>query len=655
MKFTNISNYRNKITRCLFPVALFISLSSSNLVRAQTSPDTSPNELKKLSIEELLDIEVTSVSKIPEKLTEVASAIQVITQQDIQRSAATNLPEALRLSPNLQVAQVSSRNWIISARGFNSVFSNKLLVMIDGRTVYSPLFAGVFWDAQSVMLEDIDKIEVISGPGATLWGANAVNGVINIVTKNPNQTQGLYVSESYGSALDGAVEARYGGKINSKLSYRVYAQHQDRDNTYLANGTENIDKWGFSQGGFNFNWDASKVNSFAFQGNFYGGEEQALTTPSSIDGQNVMGRWQHTFSDSSNLILQAYVDRTWRRDVPGTINDELLTYDLDLQHNLSIGKVLNLIWGAGYRLMDDKTSNSTQFVGFLPKNRKMHLLSSFVQNELIIIPETFKLTLGAKLQHNVFSGFEFQPSARFSLTPVIHHSFWGAASRAVRAPSRIDVDYRLPAYDVPPNSPSVAGGPNFTSEKVVSYELGYRVQPFSALSLSIAAFYNEYDDLYSVEALPGTLTFQIQNGVKGNTRGLEFTGHFVAASWWKLRGGYTFFRKNLRNKPGNLSDPLALENLGSDANNRFLIQSMLDLPKNIKADMIMRYVDYLPASPFNKRVSSYITADARIAWQLKKTLEVSVAGQNLFQKRHIEALGTVAIQRGIYGKISLRY
>ncbi|WP_423147170.1 TonB-dependent receptor plug domain-containing protein [Rubrolithibacter danxiaensis] len=633
-----------------FLLVVFIILpgktySQDTLIAAQN--------LKNLSIEELMNIEVTSVSKVPEKLTEVASAIQVITQQDIHRSAATSVPEALRLASNLQVTQVNSRHWIISARGFNSTYSNKLLVMIDGRTVYSPLFAGVFWDAQQVLLEDVDRIEVISGPGGTLWGANAVNGVINIITKNSKQTQGLYLSAGLGSELKDIVEARYGGRINPELSYRVYAQHADRNHTYLPDGNNNTDKWRFSQTGFNLDWDPSLQNTLSIRSNFYSGADPSNSKQSSIDGQNAMGTWKHTFSEKSDLIIQAYADRTWRKEITSNINDELYTYDLDFQHRFPLGKAHAIIWGAGYRHMNDDTKNYTDFVGFIPASRKMNLYSSFIQDEISLLPGRLQLTVGTKLQHNTFTGFEVQPTARLSFLPFRHHFLWAAVSRAVRAPSRIDVDYRIPVYDVPPTSPSVAGGPNFQSEKVLAYEAGYRVQPSSKISLSLATFYNQYYDLYSVEALPGTLTYQIQNGAEGHSYGTEFSGNFIPFNNWRLSGGYTYFYKKLRNKPTNVTDPANLINLGRDAVHQAQLHSMLDISRNLQLDLTVRYISSLPASLYAKRVPDYFTLDSRIAWQFKKQLEISLNGQNLLDKRHAET-DQFEVQRGVYGKISWR-
>jgi iron complex outermembrane receptor protein len=600
-------------------------------------------EIKKLSVEDLMNIEVTSVSKRPEKLTEVASAIQVITKEDIHRSGATNIPEALRLAPNLQVAQLNSSAWIISARGFNATFANKLLVMIDGRTVYSPLFAGVFWDVQSVLLEDVERIEVISGPGGTLWGANAVNGVINIITKHSSDTKGLYASASAGSMLRRAGALRYGGNIGSRVSYRVFAQHSDRDNTFLPNGNDSTDQWNYSQAGFAADWTPSEANAVMVQGNVYRGIHETVPSESSVDGQNILARWSHLFKSGSNFVVQGYYDRAWRRDIPSTIADQLETYDFDFQHDFTVMKRHHLVWGGGYRYMHDESQHSTLFVGLMPETRNMKLFSTFVQDEIALVPDRLKLIVGTKLQHNTYSQYELQPNARLAWTTA-KNTVWGAVSRSVRAPSRIDVDYFLPTFDLPPNIPHVAGGPNFTSEKVTAYEVGYRVQPSTRLSLSLAAFYNQYYDLYSVEALPNTMTYTIQNGTRGDSRGVEFSGRYQVCDSWRLRGGYTYFYKNLENKPGRVYDYSAL---GNDAENQFHLHSILDLPAHFQLDITFRYIDQLPKPHF----PDYLAFDTRVAWEYKQW-EVSLVGQNLRESRHREIFAE--IPRSFYAKVACR-
>lgn len=622
--------------------------SCAQIEKEVTPPASAP--LKKLSIEELMDVEVTSVSKRSEKLAEVPSAIQVITQDDIRRSGATSIPEALRLAPNLHVAQHNAYTWSISSRGFNTTFSNKLLVMIDGRTVYTPLFGGVYWDAQHILMDDIERIEVISGPAGTLWGVNAVNGVINIITKKSKETQGLYASVAAGSFWKGYGGVRYGGTIGSKISYRVFTQYNDRNNTFRPDGRDTTDRWKVAHGGFHIDWNPSEKNSVTFQGNAYGATEYERPAKSTFDGQNIITKWSHTFSNTSLFNLQFYFDRTWRRKLLGVVNNELDTYDFDFQHRFVLATNHTILWGVGYRFMKDKTRGTTTVVGLIPQDKDMNLFSGFIQDEIMLMPDKFKLTLGTKLQHNVYSRFELQPSLRLAFTPTERQTIWGAVSRAVRAPSRADVDYFAPTYPVAPQFPSVAGGPNFVSEKVLAYELGYRIQPSGRLSLSLAAFYNDYDDVYSVEALPNTLTYQIQNGSEGESWGLEFSGVYQLLPNWRIRGGYTFFDKDLRAKPGHIFEP---SYLGNDPQSQFLLQSMVDLPGNLQFDIVGRYVETLPKTQTTERVPAYGTFDVRFAWEYKN-IELSVVGQNLWEKRHAET-GTQQIPRGIYGKITGRF
>jgi iron complex outermembrane receptor protein len=603
----------------------------------------SSNMLKQMSIEELMQLKVTSVSRRPEKLKEAASAIQVITREDILRSGATNIPEALRLAPNLQVAQISANGWIISARGFNAAFSNKLLVMIDGRSVYSPLFAGVFWDVQDLLLEDVDRIEVISGPGSTVWGANAVNGIINIITRNARETKGLYLSAAAGNFMQDFAGLRFGGKTRSGLSYRVDAQRNDYKNTKGSNGTPNSDKWGITRGGFRLDWASREVNQFMIEGNVYGGSER--TSPASpMDGQNITARFVHTYSESSGLTLQVYFDRTWRHDIKSTITDYLETYDVDLAHRFPVGKWNLINWGAGYRFMHNELDNDTQLAGFIPKKKNMQLYSGFIQDELSL-GSCWKFTLGTKLQQYTYSGFEVQPSARLAWMPDEENTVWAAVSRALRTPSRIDVDYYLPTYPVPEGVPNVSGGPDFISEKLIAYELGYHVQPGPKFYLSLALFYNQYNDLYSVEAKPGTVDYQIENGTEGYSNGIEWSGTCNLLSNWRIKGGYTYFFKQLRNKPGHVYDFSAL---GNDPKHQFLLQSFLDLPAGFQLDVTARYEGSRP----NPAVPDYFTANARLGWTYRK-FEISLNGQDLWQATHTEYLDA-RIPRNFYAKITCR-
>lgn len=609
--------------------------------------------LKQLSLEELMDIKVTSVSKRPEKLTEVASAIQVITQKDIRNSGAKTLAEALRLAPNLQVAQVNSSQWAISARGFNNVLANKLLVLIDGRTVYTPMYAGVFWDVQNVLLEDVDRIEVISGPGGTLWGANAVNGVINIITKNSKDTKGLFVEGAIGSSLPGLGSLRYGGQLTKELTYRVYGTGFKMGSAIDTNDLKAKDQWSMIQGGVQLDWEASDNDKLSIQQNIYSNKPNpdAGNSPIIARGDNITARWEHKISGRSDFRLQAYYDHTWR-DFRNEFTEDLKTYDIDWQHRYQLGRRHTLTYGLNFRLMDHKVTNLELFA-FLPEQKRLYLYSIFLQDELRLIKDRLRLTVGAKVEHNSYTGFEYQPNARLTWTPTENQTVWGAVSRAVRTPARIDRGFFL--Y-IAPDVPLISGSDNFISEKMVAYELGWRLQPLENISISLASFYNVYGNIRSAEPGPPPFFIPITfgNGVEGNTYGIELSATHQLTDWWNLRGGYTFLKKELSVKPGSsdLNQGTAESN---DPVHQFLVQSIVNIPGRIELGTVLRYVDKLPA-PY---VKAYMGLDARIGWKLSEAIELSVVGQNLLDKNHYEFIPSSPsprqVERSIYGKIICRF
>jgi iron complex outermembrane recepter protein len=611
---------------------------------AATNEVTSPEELKRLSLEALVNQDVTVVTRRPERLSQSPSAVQVITGEDIHRSGATSLPEALRLASNLEVAQVNSHDWAISARGFNNTLADKLLVMIDGRIVYTPLDAGVFWDTQNVLLDDINRIEVVSGPGGTLWGANAVNGVINIITKSAKDTQGLLVEGGGGSFLQDFGAVQYGGGNGTNLFYRAYAQRFDRDGTVFPDGKTGLDSWDMSQGGFRLDWYPAEENTLTLQGDAYSGSEGGAGGNTFLDGQNLLGRWSRTISDTSDFTLQTYFDRTWRQ-IPDLFAEDLKTYDVDFQFRFGLGERQIVTWGAGYRLMADQVQNSAA-LAFIPPDRNMQLFSGFLQDEITLLPDRLQLTLGTKLEHNDFSGFEVQPSARLAWTPAEKQTVWAAVSRAVRSPSRVDSDLEAPG--APPFQ--ISRNPNFAAETVIAYEAGYRVRPMDRLSLSLASFYNDYNNLRSIDQITPT-NFFVGNGFHGQTWGMELSGTFQPVDWWRLRGGYTYLNKILwtHNPAVNRS-----VREGDDPENQVMLQSMMNLPAHFQFDVVGRYVDTLG----NPHVPSYVTFDARLAWTWKERMEISIVGQNLWDDQHPE-FGAAAVQqdipRSVFGKIAWRF
>jgi iron complex outermembrane receptor protein len=599
-------------------------------------------DLAELSIEELGNIQITSVSRHAERLSDAPAAIFVITGEDIRRSGATRLPEALRLAPNLEVARSSASSYAISARGFNNTIANKLLVLIDGRTVYTPLFSGVFWDAQDVMLEDVERIEVISGPGATLWGANAVNGVINVITRRASDTQGAFAYGRAGS-LERGLGARYGGAMGEGGSYRVYGRSFDIFNTSRASGATASDGWSKGQVGFRTDWGTA-TNGFTLQGDAYRGSlDQAIGDDTSISGNNLLGRWNRDLDDWGHLQVQSYFEHT-ERDIPGTFAERLNIFDVEFQHSLRAIGAHRLTWGGGYRYGDDRVTNGA-FLAFLPGNRGLRWSNVFVQDE-IALEENLRLTLGTKFANNYYTGTEPLPSARLAWKPDPQRLVWGAVSRAVRAPSRIDRDLFVTAGPT-----QLAGGPDFVSEVVKVFELGYRDQPSPQATYSVSLFHNIYDKLRSVEPVSATTSI-LGNKMEGTANGLEAWGSYQAASNWRLSAGAFFLRQHLRPKPDS-GDP-NVSAAGNDPAYQWLLRSSLDLPGSTELDIRARYVGALP----NPSVPAYSALDMRIAWRLRRELELSLVGQNLLDSGHVE-FGNPAtaseMARGAYLKLKWNY
>jgi len=614
-------------------------------------PDSSASAaaLKKLSIEQLMNLEVTSVSRRPERLAQVASAIQVITQQDIRRSGASSLPEALRLATNLQVAQVNSRDWAISARGFNSTTANKLLVLIDGRTVYTPLYSGVFWDVQDVPLGDVDRIEVISGPGATLWGANAVNGVINVITKRARETQGLVVSGGGGTELRGFGTTRYGGALGSHVNYRIYGKGWAREPSVLPGGQDATDDWHMEQAGFRLDWDASTINQVTMQGDLYNGRiSQATAGDIAVSGGNVVAKWSHTVSANSAVTAQLYYDRT-NRNIPGTFGEDLDIYDVDLQHATRLGARHDVVWGLGYRLINDRVANSA-LLAFLPPHVTRQWFTGFVQDEIALIPDRLHVALGTKVEHNDYTGYEIQPSGRVSWRLSPSGTLWAAVARALRTPSRIDRELFFPAQ--PPYV--IAGGPGFHSEEELAYELGYRHQR-GALALSVATFYSRYHGLRSVEQVnpPTPSPAVIANGQYGESYGAEVTADYLITKGWRVRAGHTELRIHIWPNPGS-TDTTRGASESQTPDRQFFLFSSLDLPAHLRLDAGMRAIDDIT----RQQVPGYAELNAKLTWQPTPQLDLSLVGQNLLHDRHAE-FGAPAtrreIERGVYGLVEWRF
>jgi len=457
VRFSSVSGGPNRV---ILALCFAMLLAAPSLVRGEATPATAghPERLKKLSLEQLFDLEVTSVSQKPESLSKTAAAIHVVTQSDLHQMGALSIPEALRDIPGVEVARLDSRQYAITARGFNGTVANKLLVLIDGRSVYTPLYSGVFWDVQDTFLEDVEQIEVIRGPGATVWGANAVNGVINVRTKDAAHTQGWLVTGGGGNLQTGFEGARYGGALGSHGFYRVYGKNFDREASVRTNRSDAGDDVHMSQGGMRLEWTPAGDNEFTLQGDGYTGSvRQPATTATELRGGNAIAQWTRHLSATSDLELRGYYDHTERR-IPSVLGENLDTYDLELRHRLSAGRSQDIVWGLEYRLMLDEMRNSP-FLAFLPANLTRRLYSGFIQDEIQVSGDRLRLTIGSKFEHNDYTGFETQPSVRLAWVPVTSHTVWAAASRAVRTPSRIDEDLFVPA--TPPYL--IVGGTQFKS------------------------------------------------------------------------------------------------------------------------------------------------------------------------------------------------
>jgi iron complex outermembrane receptor protein len=640
------------------------TLAVCPLANASAAGPQSVPDVTSMSLEDLMNMQVTSVSKRTQKVADAAAAVFVITQEDIRRSGATSIPDALRMVPGLEVAQIDQNKWAIGSRGFNGRFDNKLLVLIDGRSVYTPLFSGVYWNVQDVVLEDVDRIEVIRGPGATLWGANAVDGVINIITKSAKATQGGLVSAGAGSQEATAETVRYGAKVKDSTYYRVYGKYYDWYPSIDPAGVTASDGWHALRGGFRVDSNVTTRNSVTVQGDLYHDNfGETLTVPTLTSptfwstypnngresGGDLLGRWNHSFSRSSTS-LQMYYDRTNIAD-PTVFGDQESVYDVDFQHDIHLGESQELVWGLGYRSIRD--SNGSSFtVALLPDHSNLNQYSAFVQDEVSLLDNRMHVTVGSKFEHNPFTGFEFEPNVRVLGTLTNKQSVWAAVSRAVRTPALTEEGLQLNEAVIPPgvpplNSPlpvveAIFGSRQFGSEDLLAYEVGYRVQATNSFSLDLAAFYNNYTNLRSAE--PGApilvgspvpsyvvLPFVASNKMSGGTYGIEPFAEWKILPRWKLMGSYSFLRMNIHKNANSLDPTPDLPN-GLSPRHQYNLRSSLDLPKHFEQDLMLRYVDKLPGL----NIPSYYSLDLHIGWKPVSQVQLSFGAQDLLNSQHLE-------------------
>ncbi len=665
-----------------FLIVIVVSFIHSHYVSADSE------ELMSLSVEDLLNVEVISTAKKAKSLNDSPAAIFVITNEDIKRIGATSIPEALRLAPGLDVARISANSWAVTARGFNGRFANKLLVLIDGRSIYTRAFAGVYWENQDVMLEDVERIEVIRGPGATLWGANAVNGVINIITKHSSDTQGGLITAGGGTEEQGFGAFRYGGKISDDTSARAYVMGFNRDQNTKKTGGPAGDAWDKVQGGFRMDSQPSIDDTITLQGDIFQSHINQDTTlfqvsspyrnrmDETVDsfGGNMLLRHQHTFSATSDSTLQIFYDYYERQSA--FLKESRHTFDIDFQHRFDFLGWNDLVWGIGYRFSHDD-SNISVTTKLLPSSRNDQLVSGFVQDEITLIDESLWLTLGSKFEHNDYSGFEIQPTARLLWIPHRHHRLWGAVSRAVRTPSRFEHDIVSLQFLEPPQAtttppffrPPVAlvfeGQRNFEPEEVISYELGYRTTWIQNVSIDITAFFNTYNKLRSLEL--GTPVFNgryikqpyfLSNNLRAKTYGFEAATVWQMLDWWRWDMNYSLLKTDFNNEK-------AISELGASPQQQFSLRSVISLGNDIDLDVFFRYVDRnfavsLNAGNEKDPIKEYVSLDIRMAWRPVAGIELSLVGQNLLASQHLEytketTLNAIAIERGVYGKITWQF
>jgi iron complex outermembrane receptor protein len=610
---------------------------------AHANTATVAPDLSKLSIEELGDIQVTSVSKRPEAIGQAPSAIYVITHDEIMRSGAASLPEMLRLAPNLEVQQTSASRYVITARGMNGApaaqnFSNKLLVMIDGRSVYTPLFSGVYWDMQDVLPQDIDRIEVISGPGATLWGANAVNGVINIITRPSGDTQGGLIGITAGDR-EHDLSLRYGGRIGERLSYRVYAKTFYRDDTLTLAGAKARDHWSKPQAGVRLDWSPSDKDIVTLQGAAYhGAEAQAGAPAETIDGRSLRARWDRTLSEKSDLQLQAYYDHAERgQEVDGS-GFKVDTFDVDVQHSFMIGDRNAVVWGGGYRLAHYSIAGTSTLL-WQPPTGTLKLGNLFAQDS-ISLSNNLKLVLGLKVEDDPYVKAELLPNARLSWTPADGLTLWTAVSRAVRSPTPFDRD----VVEKVNSSPFLIGGSNFRTEKLTAFETGARVLAAPRVSLAISTFWNDYDDLRSIEIAPGGfLPLRWGNAILAETYGVEAWGDYQVTDWWRLGASANVLEERFSFAPG-ASKILGANQAGNDPKYQAQLKSSMNLGEKVTIDAALRYASALP----DPHVPAYTEINARLGWNITDKVQLALDGRNLLHDSHREYTDGNAIPRSVF-------
>ena len=645
-----------------------------------TSADNPQNPLKTLSLEQLGNIEVTTVSKEPEAVRKTPAAIYVITQEDIQRSGANNIPEALRLAPGVEVARITTGEYAIGIRGFNSRLSRSVLVLIDGRTVYSTFTAGTYWETQDVLIKDIDRIEIIRGPGGTIWGPNAVNGVINIITKNTRDTQGALATAGGGNVEQVLGDVRYGSGNGRGFNYRVYAKGFGWAPQYHSDGN-NYDTWRSGQGGFRMDWTAQARDSFRLQGDAYGqsfGEFVNSSTYSpptntntsgnaSLYGGNILFSWTRAQAEGKDIQLAAYYAHDTRNEL--NFGDIRNTFNVDFLDRFPLSRQ-EISWGLTLRASHGNEIEVVSGLTFTPSQRTDQLFQGFIQDEISLVKDRLSAVVGTKVLKTNYTAVLAEPSGRLLYTPTSTQTIWAAYTHALRTPADVERDFNLSSFlgnDASTGLPIFArfsANPNFRSEQLNGYELGYRGLEAPNFYVDIAGFYNHYGDLFSedlvgpevIETNPAPthllIPAQFGNGLVASTTGVEVAPEWRPTPWWRLRGSYSFLDMHVKKGAGSMDIGSAPIVQRSSPEHQALFQSGFDLPRTISADILARYVSALPGI----QVASYWTGDATFQWAATRQIRFKAVGQNLLQPHHVESVydpgPPVAIRRGFYAELT---
>jgi iron complex outermembrane receptor protein len=644
---------------------------------AQPTPNAgSVASLKEMTLEQLSQIEITSVNKEPTPAFRTPAAISVLTGDQIHQSGLRNIPDLLRLIPGVNVARIDSSQWAIGIRGFQGKLSKSVLVLIDGRSVYTPLFAGVYWDMQDVMIEDIDRIEVIRGPGGTIWGSNAVDGVINIITKNTRDTRGMVVTAGTGSMDQADLDWRYGGG-DDKLSYRIYGKGFSRAPEQHPDG-RNFDDWRRGQTGFRLDSQLSATDQLTISGDVYGGEAgQALQVSSyappaiptvyadrTFNGQNVMAAWQRKLASGGDIQLRAYFDRTERHEL--NYREIRNTFDIDFIHHLTLPRN-DVTWGLGARISPSHYFQTVPTVDFVPHRQTYNIFSAFLQDEITLVPDRLSFTVGSKFENTTFSGFNAQPSARLAWMPTERDTVWAAVTRAIRTASRIEDGFSYSFLQSPaiPLYLRLLGDGGFTQEKMLGYETGIRHSFSNHGSLDLSLFHDRYHDLLSVEAAtpfvetspnPAHLVLPIyfRNGIAANTTGGEISGLWDLKPWWRVQASYALALVDARHEPGSIDASTVKQLEGDTAAHSVVVRSTFQIPHNFDIGLTYRFVSAIP----DQKVESYSTGDISAGWRPHNSVEFRVVGSNLFSPAHAEYGGDpgplVGIARSMYFGITVR-